>query len=169
VAIDLIGGAHFEPSVHVLRIQAFMLIGTFLAIALGLVLLSLRLHLALLLANAVALGTSILLTVALVPSLGARGAAVATVVGEIGLAVAYAVALLQKAPGEMPLRIVPPVGLAAGLAVALALIPGLRGIPLVLAATVVYFATLAVTRSIPPELPEALLAWRARMRDGSSS
>lgn len=169
IAIDVIGGKHFAPSVHVLRIQAFMLIGTFVAIALGFVLLSLRLHLALLLANALALGTSIVLTVALVPSLGARGAAIATVVGEIGLAVAYAVALLRRAPGSMPLRVVPPVALASGLALALALIPGLRGIPLVLAATVVYFGTLAVTRSIPPELPEALLAWRTRVQDGSSS
>ena len=162
VAIDIIGGSHFEPSVRVLRIQAFMLIGTFLAVSLGFVLLSLRLHRALLLANALALGTSIVLTLALVPSLGARGAAVATVVGEVGLAVAYAVALLRRTPGSLPWGVVPPVALAAGLAAALAFIPWLRGIPLVAAATVVYFAILALTRSIPPELPEALLSWRTR-------
>src|SRR5919204_336389 len=133
-----------------------------LAVSLGFVLLSLRLHRALLLANALALGTSIVLTLALVPSLGARGAAVATVVGEVGLAVAYAVALLRRTPGALPWGGGAPGALAAGLAAALAFIPWLRGIPLVAAATVVYFAILALTRSIPPELPEALLSWRTR-------
>jgi O-antigen/teichoic acid export membrane protein len=162
VAIKVIGGSNFEPSVRVLQIQAFVLIGTFLAVSLGFVLLSLRVHLALLLANAVALVTSIALTLALVPSLGARGAAVATVVGELGLAVAYGVALVRRTPGSLPWGVVPPVALAGGLAAALALIPGLRDIPLVLAATAVYFGILALTRSIPPELPEALLSWRTR-------
>jgi O-antigen/teichoic acid export membrane protein len=161
VAIRVIGGADFEPSVHVLQIQAFMMIGTFVAVALGFVLLSLRLHTELLLANLLALSTSIVLTIAFVPSMGAQGAAVATVVGEIGLALAYALALLRRRSGSLPLGIIPRVGLAAVLTLALILVPGLDDIPLVLAGTAVYFLTLAITGSIPRELPEALLAWRA--------
>jgi O-antigen/teichoic acid export membrane protein len=165
VAIDIVGGAEFEPSVTVLRIQGFMLIGSFLAISLGYVLLSLHLHRALLVSNVLALGGSVALTLALVPSLGARGAAIASVVGEVGLAVVYAVALARRKALSMPWRVVPPVVLAAGLALALVLIPGLRGIPLVIAATVVYFAVLAVTRAIPTELAEALLSWRTNSTD----
>ena len=161
VAIDLVAGKKFDPSIAVLRIQAWMLIGTFLAVALGFVLLSLRRHTVLLVANGLALATSVTLTLVLVPELGARGAAVAAVAGESGLAVLYGIALLRGALGEISWRVVPAVAAATGLALALLLVPGLRGVPLVLAATVVYFATLAVTRSIPPELVAALTAWRS--------
>ena len=44
-------GQQVDPSVGVLQIQAWMLIGTFLAVAMGFVLLSLRRHTALLVAN----------------------------------------------------------------------------------------------------------------------
>jgi O-antigen/teichoic acid export membrane protein len=160
VAIDLVAGPKFEPSVAVLRIQAWMMIGTFVAIALGFVLLSLRRHKALLVANGLALATSVTLTLVLVPSLGARGAAIAAVAGELGLALLYGFALLRGSSGRISLKIVPAVLLASGLALALLAIPGLRDALLVLAATGVYFGTLLVTRAIPPELLEALRAWR---------
>jgi O-antigen/teichoic acid export membrane protein len=160
-AIHVVAGSKFAPSIAVLRIQAWMLVGTFLAVALGFVLLSLRRHTALLVANGIALATSVTLTVVLVPQLGARGAAVAAVTGESLLALIYGVALLRGALETVSWRVVPPVLLATALALALLLIPGLRGLPLVIAATVVYFATLALTKAIPPELAEALMAWRS--------
>ncbi len=161
VAIHVIAGKEFLPSVAVLRIQAWMLIGTFLAVALGFVLLSLRRHRALLVANGIALAVSITLTLVLVPELGARGAAVAAVTGEIGLALLYGIALLRGQMRTLSWRVVPPVLLATALALALLLVPGLHGVPLVLAATAVYFATLTVSKAIPPELPRALIAWRS--------
>jgi O-antigen/teichoic acid export membrane protein len=160
VAIDVVAGSDFDPSIGVLQIQAWMLIGTFLAVAMGFVLLSLRRHTALLVANGLALATSVALTLALVPSHGAKGAAVAAVTGESTLALLYGITLFRGAWGEPWSRVFPAVFAAIGLSLALLLIPGLRDVPLVLAATGVYFGTLVVTRSIPPELPAALLAWR---------
>jgi len=160
VAIGVVAGSKFDPSVGVLQIQAWMLIGTFLAVAMGFVLLSLRRHTALLVANGLALATSVALTLALVPGHGAKGAAVAAVTGESTLALLYAITLFRGAWGEPWSRVFPAVFAGIGLSLALLLVPGLRDVPLVLAATGVYFGTLLVTRSIPPELAAALLAWR---------
>ena len=125
-AIDVIAARKFDPSVGVLQIQAWMLIGTFLAVAMGFVLLSLRRHTALLVANGLALATSVALTLALVPGHGAKGAAVAAVTGESTLALLYAVTLFRGAWGEPWSRVFPAVFAAIGLSLALLLVPGLR-------------------------------------------
>jgi len=82
------------------------------------------------------------------------------VTGESTLALLYAITLFRGAWGEPWSRVFPAVFAGIGLSLALLLVPGLRDVPLVLAATGVYFGTLLVTRSIPPELAAALLAWR---------
>ena len=93
-AIDVVAGSGFDPAVPVLRIQAAAIVGGFLAVTLGYLLLSIRRHTALLVANSIALGGSLLLTLVLVPSYGAKGAAIATVAGEFGLAIAYSSVLI---------------------------------------------------------------------------
>ena len=119
-------------------------------------LLSLGQSRALLIANVLALALSITLTLALVPSVGAKGAAAATVAGEFALALFYGVALFgRRLVSGVSGRFVGPVALAAAPAAALVLIPGLRDIPLVLAATAVYFAVLAALGAIPAELRAA--------------
>ena len=114
-AIDVVAGSKFDPSVGVLQIQAWMLIGTFLAVAMGFVLLSLRRHTALLVANGLALATSVALTLALVPGHGAKGAAVAAVTGESTLALLYAITLFRGAWGEPWSRVFPAVFAGIGL------------------------------------------------------
>jgi O-antigen/teichoic acid export membrane protein len=156
-AIGLVGGDDFDESVAVLRIQGLAIAATFVAVTLGFVLLSLRLHRALLLANAVALGLSLALTLALVPGHGARGAAIASVSGEFALAIGYAIALARnRARPEVSLRVAIGVGLAVAAALAVAWLTGLDGLPLVAAATGAYFAALALAGALPRELWEAL-------------
>jgi O-antigen/teichoic acid export membrane protein len=159
--IDVIAGPDFQPAVTVLEIQAFALIGTFLAATLSFALLSERMHNGVLVANAVALVAGTAAALALVPRMGANGAAVATIVGESVLAVAYAVALFRRSSDlGISVRVAPKVAVAAALAAALVFVPGLEGAVLALTAGVVYIAVLALLRGIPPELWRALFALR---------
>ncbi len=160
--INLIAGPGFEPAIAVLEIQAFALIATFIAATLSFALLSEQLHTELLVSNAIALVVGTGIAIALVPSLGARGAAVATVVGESTLAVAYAVALFRRIGDiSISLRLVPKVIVAAVLATSLVFVPGLNGAPLAVAAGVVYIVVLLALRGVPDELWKAFLAPRA--------
>ena len=98
VAIDVVAGSKFHDSIGVLQIQGLAYVGTALAALWGFTLLSVRAHRALLVTNGIALATSMALTLALAPSHGAKGAAVANVAGESVLAAAYAVALMRSHP-----------------------------------------------------------------------
>ena len=122
--IDLVAGPGFEPAVAVLEIQAFALIATFLAATLSFALLSERRHNGVLVSNAIALAISVTVALALVPSLGAKGAAVATVVGESSLAVAYAIALFARAPDLRSRCVCSKVLVATALAVSLVFVQG---------------------------------------------
>lgn len=155
--IDVVAGAKFDPSVDVLRIHGLALISSFLAVTLGFALLSERRHTAILIANAAALLMSAALTLGLVPLLGARGAAIATVAGESTLVVAYGVTLFAGSDLKVELGFVLKVAVAAGAALLLLLVPGLGSLPLALAATIVYAVVLLLVRGIPRELGEQLL------------
>ena len=156
IAIKIVGGPKYAPAVGVLQIQGVAIIGTFISVALGFVLLSLGQSRALLISNALALALSITLTLTLVPPFGAKGAATATVIGEFALALLYAVALFSRGlVSGVSARFVGPVVLAAAPAAALALIPGLGSITLVIAATAVYFLVLSALGAIPAELRAA--------------
>jgi O-antigen/teichoic acid export membrane protein len=162
-AIDVVAGKAFQPSVAVLQIQGAALLGTFLTVTWGTGLLALHRHTALLTANLLGLATSALVTVALVPDHGAKGAAIATLAGEFVLAAVYTVALLGRDRRLRPSAwVVPKAAVATAAALALALVPSLTGLLLVLAATVVYFAVLWILRGIPSELHEAFLEGRGR-------
>lgn len=163
IAIDVVGGADYEPAVEVLRIQAGALFATHLIATWGFALLSLARYRALLLANALALAVSVGLTLALAPSYGANGAAVATLVGEAVLAAAYGVALMRS---EVDLRvsprIVPAVGLACAAAATVLLVPGVPELADALLAPVLYVAALALLGVIPKEIGQALSLRRGR-------
>jgi O-antigen/teichoic acid export membrane protein len=140
----------------VLQIQAAAILGSFLAVALAYDLLSLHRHAALLVSNCLGLILSLALTLALVPSLGAKGAAIATAAGEFALAVAYFVAL-RRAALRLPLRIVLPVAGATGIAATL-VFAGLSSLALAAAVGTVYVVLLFVFRAVPPEVVEAFTA-----------
>jgi O-antigen/teichoic acid export membrane protein len=155
-ALAVVAGEGFGPSVGVLQLQALALVPGFLATAAAFALVSLRLNVGLLVANAVALSSTVVLTLALVPWIEAKGAAVAMLAGDSALALLYGITLARA--GALPFEVaaVPKVAAAAGLAALPALAP-FPDIALVAVATVVYFAVLFLLRGVPPEITDALL------------
>ena len=156
-AVEVIGGDAFEPSVEVLSVLGIAMIGTFLLACWGHGLLTLRRHYALLVANlsAFVLGTA--LAIVLISEHGALGAAIATTVTELWLAVVYLVLLVRVQADLRPrLALAGPVAIAGLAACAPPLLIGLPSVVSVLLATVVFFGALAAMRQIPPEIAQAL-------------
>lgn len=157
--LQVLAGEAGRPSVIVLRLQAPALLATFIAVGCGFSLLSLRRHRAMLLANLVALVFSVVLTVALVPGLGARGAAVATTSAEWALALAAAILLVRTHRRlRLSLRVAAPVSLATALGATSLALPVSVAVQTV-AAGAMYLAVLLLLRSVPPEVADA---WRVR-------
>jgi O-antigen/teichoic acid export membrane protein len=128
-------------------------------------LLSLRRFRELLIANAVAAIAAAALTVALVPPLGAKGAAIATLAAEAVLAAGYLVALAQRdrhllpPPGQLP-RLVP--GAAAMVVIGVAL-PSHPVVAVILAG-IAYWLLAFALYAVPDELINAV-----RRRDPPSA
>jgi O-antigen/teichoic acid export membrane protein len=159
LGIEVVAGRHFKSSVGVLEIQALAVVTSFVAAILGYALLSLRRYRQLLRANLLAVAVVTILAVVLVPSHGARGAAVAPTVAEACLGLAYAVSLARSdARLRLPLRFVPGllIGLLASLGVVYAL-PISSELVRLLVFAGVYFPLLYVLRVIPREILGALL------------
>lgn len=156
IAIDVVAGSEFAPAVPVLQILGAALLTTFLGVTGGLSLVSLHRHVALLVGNLAALSALVVVTAALVPAVGAKGAAVAMLVADCVLVSIYAVILFGSRRIRYDAKLVPRIALAASLAGALAVLP-LGGLALVLTATVVYWAVLFVIRGVPGEVIDALL------------
>lgn len=162
-AIHVIAGDRADPSITVLRIQGPALIASFVAVACGYPLLMRRRYREVLYANLLALAISAVLTLALAPSMGARGAALAALVAEIGLAIGQAVLLARNAPGvRLRLSTLAVVGLAGGAAVALGLALPVHPLIGVAAASVAYFGLLRLFGRFPPEVREVLTGWLSR-------
>lgn len=169
IAIDLVAGDAFGPSVEVLQIQGIGLGATFLVATWGFALLSLRRHVAILAANAIALALVVGLTLALVPDLGAKGAATATVVAEIALATAYGLVLMRSHPELTVSAAIAPRVLAAGaLGGLVALLLELPPLATFAGTMATYLIVLLVLRAVPKELGEALASFRTR-HGGSSN
>jgi O-antigen/teichoic acid export membrane protein len=165
--IEVLGGKAFGPSVPVLRLQAVALLGGFIAGTWSYTLLSLRMHTSLLRVTAIALAASIALSAALVPSMGAQGASIASAACEFIVAGGYLTALSRAHRHLRPsFVLVPRVALAAGLAVAAMLLP-LPSVVLWAISSLVYVAMLVLLRAIPHELADVLLR-RWPPADGSS-
>jgi O-antigen/teichoic acid export membrane protein len=156
-AINVIGGHQAAPAAPVLRIECVVVGLLFLTVTWQSTLVALRAHAALLRVNAAALAATVALSFVLIPSHGAKGAAIAVVVGEALLMVASATALLRTRPHLRPgLHVVPRVAVAAGLALGAALALPAGDVPRVVLATVVYFGVLAALGAIPWEIRRAL-------------
>jgi O-antigen/teichoic acid export membrane protein len=155
VIIDVLAGDQGEPAVDVLRLQAPVIVFTFVAIAAAFVLLSMRKHKEVLIANAAALAGSVVATAVLAPQLGADGAAIATVVAEALLGITMAVQVVRARDSlSFPVAPVPPLVLAAGIAACAILLP-VPAIAQVAIGTAVYFGLLFALGRIPEEILQA--------------
>ncbi|MDA0171520.1 flippase [Solirubrobacter taibaiensis] len=159
--IQVLAGDDSEPSVGTLQIQAAALACTFVAVPCGYILLALRRHRAILLGNLAPLTLGVVLTLVLAPEYGAQGAAVATVIAELGLAAALlwfarrGVPFSLKGFGAIAIAAAPAAG--AGILVLAVAHPLLAAT----AATLIYLLMLLALRQFPPEL---MIAVRSRTR-----
>lgn len=154
--IRVLAGAAGAPAVPVLQIQSLTLVATFVSVATGFVLLSLRRHSALLIANSTALAANIVLALVLVPVDQARGAAAAAVIAESCLAVGQLL-LLERIHGRLLGLSSVTVIAVAGVAGATPLLAsGVNSILRALGGLLIYVGVLAAFGRIPPELRHAL-------------
>jgi O-antigen/teichoic acid export membrane protein len=159
-AIHVIAG--HDPSIAVLRIQGPALIASFVAVACGYPLLMRRRYREVLFANLLALVISAVLTLSLAPSLGARGAALAALVSEAGLAISQVVMLKRASPRvSLPMIALLVAAVAGGLAVLVGLVLPVHPLIGVVVASLVFFAILRLFGRFPPEVRE-IVAGRLR-------
>lgn len=160
-AIEVLGGDRAAPAADVLRIQGVALIATFVAVACGFPLLSLRRNRDILIANAVALAAAVALCLALIPSLAAQGAAIAAVTAETALAIATAALLRRADPAlRLPLGVLPVAAVAGAAGVGVALLVGGHDLVRTLVGLAVFLAVVALLGRFPPEVGHALGARR---------
>lgn len=156
--VEVLVGDRGEAQVTaVLRLQSLVLLPVFLTVAWQNTLLALRRHGALVVSNAVGLAATVILVLVLVPHLGARGAALAALLGELALTATSALLLLRGARGvalSAPLLL--RIGSAAALGAAVLAVPGLPVIVRALAVGVAYVGALLALRAVPPDLLAAL-------------
>ncbi len=157
VAVAILGGDDFDPSIGVLRLLAVAVAFTFLVALGSYTLLSLRAFRALLLANATVLVLALVLSGVLIPPFGADGGALAGLLLEAALATLFVVALVRRRPDLRPTAGAAPraaVALAAAVAAGL-LVPG-PAVVEAAAAALVYAGVLAAVGGVPAELTEQL-------------
>jgi O-antigen/teichoic acid export membrane protein len=156
-AIRVIAGPGFGPSIDVLRILAFALLGTFVISARGYALLSLDRLRAILLSNAITLTVVVAAGAPLISAYGAEGAAIAMVAAELTLALCCEWALSHGAP---ELRLAPGFVLRAGAATLLAggvaLTLDVSPLASALVGSAIYIAALLAFGIIPAEIRHAL-------------
>jgi O-antigen/teichoic acid export membrane protein len=156
LAIDLVAGSDFQPSVDVLRIQSIAVMASFLLIASTHVLISVARYRDLLVLSAAALVVSAVLTLVFAPGLGAQGGAIANVGGE-SLAALLGLFFLVRAEVGMHIPYVTFAKAAVGVAAGGALVMlGLPDVVTAVLATIVMGAVLLALRAIPDELLDAL-------------
>lgn len=162
--ISVVGGSGYSAAAPALRIQGVALAVSFTLATWGFALLSLREHRGLVVTNALALATSCGLTLWLASIYGARGAAIATLAGELTLAFGYIAFLVHRAPDLRPK--VGVVGKVAVAAAPAALVGWLSGLPSALgalAALALYCVGLLALRVVPDEI------WLLLRRRGSGA
>jgi O-antigen/teichoic acid export membrane protein len=157
LAVDVVAGPGFGPSVEVLQLMAPALVGNFLVATWGYALLSLRMHREILICNLVALIVAAGLGIPLIDAHGAKGGAISLTIAELSLAASYGVALIRARPAIAKAAVtLPGLLLAVALALAAGLIPGLPALPALVISTIVYGAVLVATRAVPWEIRHAL-------------
>ncbi len=161
--ILLLASDRFRGATGVLEIQAFAMIATFVTAPCSYGLVSLRMYGRLLTANGVALAVTLAATLILAHSDGARGAAIATIVGETTVSTLMFVSLLRHGRGFAPhLGLMAKLALATVLATPLALYTGIPSLPRAIAVGCLYLLVVLLTRALPEEVMAMLPRWRQR-------
>lgn len=156
--IAVVAGPGFAPSVVVLQIQGLAIVTSFMVALFGSMLLSLRLFRPLLRANAFAVFVATVLSLVLIPSHGARGAAIAPTVSEACLAISYAWSLRRARPHlRVSLVLVPRLVLATAVALGISYSLPLTSAERLFVFGGLYVSCLALLRAIPFEIVNALL------------
>jgi len=159
--LDVIAGKQGRGAVPVLRIQGAVLTVSFISASCALTLISLRRYRAMILTSSGALVANVALGLVLVPQLGARGGALADVITETIAAVGLTVLVIRAVPQHhISASVLPPLLLATGLSASVLLLP-IGAIAHVALASIIYFAVLLLTGSIPAELVQAARRPRA--------
>jgi O-antigen/teichoic acid export membrane protein len=153
--IEVIAGHRGHGAAPVLRIQAIVFLVSFVSTSSALGLVALARYRELLIASAATLVLNIALGLALVPSLGAEGGAIADVVAEAAAAVALTTLLVRAVPEHrIGVSFLPALALAtAASAIAVPLPIGSFGRAAV--ATVLFFAVLLRAGVLPAEVTDA--------------
>lgn len=158
--VKVVAGPKFSEyagTVPVLRIQGIAMIASFLVAGWGFALLSIKRYRALLVVNAVALLVSCGLTLILATTLGAKGAAIATLCGETTLCAGYLLTLARGHPELRPrLAVVPKVIVATVPAAVLVLVLDLPSLAVTVIALAVYGLLIVLTRATPQEITELI-------------
>jgi O-antigen/teichoic acid export membrane protein len=156
--IQVLAKEKSSVSVEVLQIQSLALVTQFVASTWQYGLLSIHRHRALLMISIGSLFVSVVMTLILVPLLQAQGAAIAFSAAEVTLALSSFVLLRRARPDlSFSLRVPVRVVVAALLAGAVALVPGLSSLSRGLIGSVVYLGALVALRGIPAEIMQAVL------------
>ena len=159
--IQVLAGHAGKPAVPVLRLQAIAVCFVFLTVTWQNALFAVRRQGSLVLSNAIGIAVTAAFTLALVPPLAARGAAIAAAIGELALTVASVVLLLRSGRGiSLSLGFLPRVLLAAAVGGAAFLIPGLPSAARMVVIAVVYGGALLAVGAVPRELIDAVVPAR---------
>lgn len=155
--IAVVGGHKYQDAVSTLQLQGLSVLPSFMVAVYSSVLLSIRDARDLVKANAIAVVVATVVSVALIPSMGAKGAALAAVAAETSLAIAYAV-FLHHSRRDMPvsLKILPRVLLAAAVSAGITWALPLTSAESVFVFTPLYFGASFALRTIPFEVINAL-------------
>lgn len=163
--IDLLTPPEGHPAITVLRLQAPAMIATFVSVTCMFALLALRRQMRILVANTIAFGASVVLSVILVATSAADGAALATTIAEFLLAGTIFVLLRRDMPSIAGIvRSVPALVLATGGALAVLAIPGLGPAGDTALGLAIFAGVLAALGRIPPEVGRALRFARVARR-----
>jgi O-antigen/teichoic acid export membrane protein len=166
VIIDLIAGAQGRGAIDVLRIQAAVVVLSFITTSSALRLVALRRYRPMLVTSACALLFNIALTLVLVPAIGARGGATADVVSEAVLATMMTGVLLRAVPEhQIRASLFVPVVFASALSTVVLVLP-IGPIPRVVCATCLYFGALLALGAIPVEITTAIRRFRVPRTPG---
>ena len=150
--LDL-GSRSFDPSIPVLRILGAAIPATFLLATFSYTLLALQLYRQLLVANGLIIGLSLVLSGALIPEFGAKGAAIASLTLEIVLLSCYVTVLVRTHPKLRPsLAGIERILLSLGLAFTVGVLLVAHPVVGTLAGTVTLGCMLLALRAIPEEL-----------------
>ncbi len=158
LAISVVAGPDFEPSVAVLQILGAVFAMSFVGAAMTYALLALRAYRKLMIVNGVALVVALAATLALIPPLGARGAAIGTLAAEVALTAACLVALARELPELRPVpRVAPHVLSAVVVAVVLTVLASPSSFISVLLATVLYLGVLTAWSAVSSDVRGAVV------------